>query len=73
VVLLVLSLCPICQESEERGRWRANVHNRGGSIVEVAWIEGKIFNTMKEAEAHGFGAGARVGGSATEETSFLIG
>jgi hypothetical protein len=26
---------------------------RGGSIVEVARIEGKIFKTMKEAEAHG--------------------
>ena len=25
----------------------------GGSIVEVARIEGKIFKTMKEAEAHG--------------------
>jgi hypothetical protein len=26
---------------------------RGSSIIEVARIEGKIFNTMKEAEAHG--------------------
>jgi hypothetical protein len=28
-----------------------NLYN--GSIVQVAWIEGKIFNTMREAEAHG--------------------
>jgi hypothetical protein len=26
---------------------------RAGSIIEVARIEGKIFKTMKEAEAHG--------------------
>jgi hypothetical protein len=26
---------------------------RGGSIIEVARIEGKIFETMREAEAHG--------------------
>jgi hypothetical protein len=26
---------------------------RGGSIIEIARIEGKIFPTMKEAEAHG--------------------
>ena len=26
---------------------------RNGSVIEVARIEGKIFNTMKEAEAHG--------------------
>ena len=28
-------------------------NSRAGSIVEVARIEGKIFKTMKEAEAHG--------------------
>jgi hypothetical protein len=28
-------------------------NGRAGSIVEVARIEGKIFKTMKEAEAHG--------------------
>jgi hypothetical protein len=26
---------------------------RNGSVIEVARIEGKIFKTMKEAEAHG--------------------
>jgi hypothetical protein len=26
---------------------------RAGSLVEIARIEGKIFKTMKEAEAHG--------------------
>jgi hypothetical protein len=26
---------------------------RSGSVIEVARIEGKIFDTMKEAEAHG--------------------
>jgi len=26
---------------------------RAGSVIEVARIEGKIFKTMKEAEAHG--------------------
>ena len=26
---------------------------RAGSIIELARIEGKIFKTMKEAEAHG--------------------
>ena len=26
---------------------------RAGSIIEVARIKGKIFNTMKEAEVHG--------------------
>jgi hypothetical protein len=33
-----------------------------GSIVEVARIEGKIFKTMTEAEAHGVGTGKAVGG-----------
>jgi hypothetical protein len=28
-------------------------NGRAGSIVQVARIEGKIFKTMKEAEAHG--------------------
>jgi hypothetical protein len=28
-------------------------NGRTGSIIEVARIEGKIFETMKEAEAHG--------------------
>jgi hypothetical protein len=28
-------------------------NGRAGSIIEVARIEGKIFKTMKEAEAHG--------------------
>jgi hypothetical protein len=28
-------------------------NSRAGSIIEVARIEGKIFNTMKEAESHG--------------------
>ena len=28
---------------------------RAGSVIEVARIEGKIFKTMKEAEAHGLG------------------
>lgn len=27
--------------------------DRNGSVIEVARIEGKIFKTMKEAEAHG--------------------
>ena len=35
---------------------------RAGSIIEVARIKGKIFDTMKEAESHGVGAGAGVGG-----------
>jgi len=26
---------------------------RNGSVIELARIEGKIFDTMKEAEAHG--------------------
>jgi hypothetical protein len=27
--------------------------SRNGSVIEVARIEGKMINTMKEAEAHG--------------------
>ena len=33
-----------------------------GSIIEVARIEGKIFKTMKEAEAHGLELANEVGG-----------
>jgi hypothetical protein len=32
-------------------------NGRAESIIEVARIEGKIFNTMKEAEAHGLELG----------------
>ena len=35
---------------------------RAGLIIEVARIDGKILKTMQEAEAHGLGAGATVGG-----------
>ena len=39
-------------------------NGRTGSMIEVARIEGKIFERMKEAEAHGLElARARVGGS----------
>jgi len=33
--------------------WLRFKPGRAGSIIEVARIEGKIFETMKEAEAHG--------------------
>ena len=33
-----------------------------GSVIEVAQIEGKIFKTMKEAEAHGLELATGVGG-----------
>ena len=48
---------------------------RAGSIIEIARIEGKISNTMKEAEAHGLELAKEVGGSAKEkpDSSHLIG
>jgi hypothetical protein len=36
-----------------RVAWPVYKPGRAGSIIEVARIKGKIFNTMKEAEAQG--------------------
>jgi hypothetical protein len=41
-------------------------------IIEVARIEGKIFETMKEAEAHGLELAARVGEQPYEIVFFFL-
>ena len=41
-------------------------------MIEVARIEGKIFKTMKEAEAHGLELGAGVGGQPYEIVFFFL-
>lgn len=42
------------------------------SVFEIARIEGKIFNTMQEAEAHGLELAARVGGRPYELVFFFL-